>query len=86
MKETSDENTKTHEDVNRDRGYAIDAAVVRVMKARKTMLHSHLVSEVFLQLPFPTTGPDVKKRIESLLEREYLERDENNANTYTYLA
>ena len=86
MKETSDENSKIHADVGRDRAYAIDAAIVRIMKARKTLPHSHLISEVFGQLPFPTTGPDVKKRLESLIEREYVERDENSANTYNYLA
>lgn len=30
--------------------------------------------------------PDLKKRIESLIEREYLERAEDEANTYTYVA
>ena len=29
---------------------------------------------------------DLKKRIESLIDREYLERDKNNATVYNYLA
>ena len=29
---------------------------------------------------------DLKKRIESLIDREYLERDKNNATIYNYLA
>ena len=28
----------------------------------------------------------IKKRIEDLIEREYLERDKDNANLYRYLA
>lgn len=35
-----------------------------------------------------TFKPDVnfiKKRIESLIEREYLKRDENDWNTYSYI-
>jgi len=34
-------------------------------------------------IPHPTV---VKKRIESLLEREFLERDKNNFRKYNYLA
>ncbi len=29
---------------------------------------------------------DVKKRVESLIDREYLERDESDLNVYKYLA
>ena len=56
------------------------------MKARKVLAHNLLVSEVLSQLVFPAAAPDVKKRIESLIEREYLERDEDSASTYKYLA
>lgn len=31
-------------------------------------------------------APDVKKRIESLIERDYMERDDADANTYRYVA
>ena len=106
---------KMHAEVARDRGYAIDAAVVRgggervpsprgdrlgtpgcltalhclqvrTMKARKTMTHGALVAEVLGQLRFPGSGGDVKKRLESLLEREYIERDDDKPGTYKYLA
>ena len=86
LKETALEQAKTNETVARDRGYGIDAAVVRIMKARKVLAHNLLVSEVLSQLVFPAAAPDVKKRIESLIEREYLERDEDSASTYKYLA
>ena len=29
---------------------------------------------------------DLKKRIESLIDREYMERDKDNPNTYHYVA
>ena len=38
-----------------------------------------------LQLKFPAKPVDLKKRIESLIEREYLERDAN-PSIYNYLA
>ena len=56
------------------------------MKARKTLTHSLLVSELFQQLRFPLKPPDIKKRIESLIDREYLERDTANSSVYRYLA
>ena len=63
-----------------------DAAIVRTMKARKSLTHSLLVSELFTQLKFPLKPPDIKKRIESLIDREYLERDPANSSLYKYLA
>jgi cullin 4 len=39
-----------------------------------------------LQLKFPAKPIDLKKRIESLIEREYLERDDANPQIYNYLA
>ncbi|GBG65908.1 hypothetical protein CBR_g54200 [Chara braunii] len=38
------------------------------------------------QLKFPLKPADLKKRIESLIDREYLERDKSNAQKYNYLA
>ena len=54
------------------------------MKARKSLSHSLLISELFQQLKFPLKPPDLKKRIESLIDREYLERESNSS--YRYLA
>ena len=59
---------------------------MRTVKARKTLRHAALVAEVLGQLKFPASGADVKRRVESLLEREYLERDDEKPNTYNYLA
>lgn len=56
----------------------IDAAIVRIMKTRKSLSHKLLVQELLIQLKFPIRAPDLKKRIESLIDREYLERDEQN--------
>mmetsp|Transcript_33631 Transcript_33631/g.70714 ORF Transcript_33631/g.70714 Transcript_33631/m.70714 type:complete len:1009 (+) Transcript_33631:162-3188(+) len=86
MKETSEERTKTHEAVSKDRLYFIDAAVVRIMKARKTIDHRGLMGEVMAQLKFPAQSSDIKKRIESLIEREYMERVDGDVSKYKYLA
>jgi hypothetical protein len=86
MKETSEERTKTHEAVSNDRLWCIDAAVVRIMKARKAIDHRDLIGEVMAQLKFPATAADIKKRIEGLIEREYMERVEGDRSKYKYLA
>mmetsp|Transcript_9094 Transcript_9094/g.15458 ORF Transcript_9094/g.15458 Transcript_9094/m.15458 type:complete len:1104 (+) Transcript_9094:114-3425(+) len=86
MKETVKERAKTHEAVSSDRLYLIDAAVVRIMKARKTLDHRALMGEVMTQLKFPASSSDIKKRIETLIEREYMERIEGDRSKYKYLA
>ncbi|KAL3344979.1 hypothetical protein AABB24_024095 [Solanum stoloniferum] len=86
MKETVEENTNTTERVFQDRQYQVDAAIVRIMKTRKVLSHTLLITELFQQLKFPVKPADLKKRIESLIEREYLERDKSNPQVYNYLA
>lgn len=86
MKETQEEQINTQERVYQDRQYQIDAAVVRIMKTRKSLNHNILITELYDQLKFPVAPPDLKKRIESLIERDYLERDKDNPNLYHYVA
>ena len=64
----------------------MDAVIVRTMKSRKRLSHTVLVGELMSQLRFPATSTDLKKRIESLIEREYLERDTDDGTFYKYLA
>jgi cullin-4 len=86
-RETPEEHAKTNESVAQDRQHQVDAAVVRVMKARRRLSHRLLVAEVLSQLQaFPLSGAELKKRIESLIEREYLARDPSDATMYNYLA
>ncbi|RWS04501.1 cullin-4A-like protein [Dinothrombium tinctorium] len=86
MKETQEEQTTTQERVFQDRQYQIDAAIVRIMKTRKSLTHNLLLTELYDQLKFPVKPTDLKKRIESLIERDYLERDKDNTNQYHYVA
>lgn len=72
--------------VLQDRQYQIDAAIVRTMKARKQLSHKLLVNEVMTQLKFTIRATDLKKRIENLIEREYLARAADSMEVYNYLA
>lgn len=69
LKETKEENKETHERVARDRQFETQAAIVRIMKSRKTMTHSNLVAEVINQTKkrgaVDTT--EIKKNIEKLV-------------------
>jgi cullin 1 len=81
------EESHSQKNVEEDRSIAIEAAIVRIMKARKTLQHQQLISEVLSQLAFFKPNLKViKRRIEALIDREYLERDPEQANTYRYLA
>ncbi|KAM9960053.1 hypothetical protein ACTFIW_007286 [Dictyostelium discoideum] len=88
QKETPVEEKETRDKVDEDRKHQIEASIVRIMKARKTLEHSNLVSEVIKQLQsrFVPNPVIVKKRIESLIEREYLERSKQDRKIYNYMA
>jgi cullin-4 len=49
IRETATEAKATEERVAEERQYALDACIVRIMKARKRMSHAELVSEVMQQ-------------------------------------
>lgn len=79
---------ETREKVEEDRRPQIEAAIVRLMKSRKVLDHNEVIASVTQQLSnrFNPSPAAVKRRIESLIEREYLERDQNDRNLYRYIA
>ena len=64
LRETSEENSQTQAKIFQDRIFAVDAAIVRIMKTRKTLKHNMLLAALFEQLRFPAKASDLKKRIE----------------------
>ena len=87
-RETEPENADTRHRVEEDRKPQVEAAIVRVMKARRVLDHNGIVAEVTRQLSsrFVPAPALVKKRIESLIDREFLERDPVDRKLYRYLA
>jgi hypothetical protein len=55
------------------------------MQSRKRLEHNQLITEALLHLRFRPNVADLKKRIEALIEREYLERDPDDMRMYKYL-
>jgi cullin 3 len=88
VQEDNVQRERTHVKADEDRSLKIDAAVVRIMKSRKLLDHANLVAEVTKQLAarFTASPQMIKKQIEKLIEREYLERDATDRKLYKYLA
>jgi cullin-4 len=83
-----EENTRTAGAIQAERGYTLDAAIVRIMKARRK-LHYEALKAAVVDAVKSHFVPDValiKKRITDLVEQEYMERDEEDMNVYTYVA
>ena len=87
-KETEPEKLATRARIEEDRKPQIEAAIVRLLKARKRLDINTIVTEVTAQLsarfvPDPQT---IKKRLESLLERDFVERDAADRRVFVYVA
>ncbi|KAK3804257.1 hypothetical protein RRG08_040764 [Elysia crispata] len=88
QKETPQEVESTHSAVDEDRKLYLQAAVVRIMKARKTIKHNNLIHEVISQARsrFTPSISMIKKSIETLIEKTYLERVSGTKDEYSYIA
>ncbi|KAG1747209.1 Cullin [Suillus paluster] len=85
--ETNKERKETRHRIEEERHHQIEACIVRIMKDRKHLTHNDLVNEVTRQLAsrFQPNPQNIKKRIEGLIDREYLERCDDR-KSYNYLA
>ena len=61
-------------------------ALVLVDASPLSFSHTNPLSSLCLCRHFKPDPKQIKKRIEDLIAREYLERDSNNNNVYKYLA
>jgi cullin 3 len=73
--------------VESDRKHMIEAAIVKIMKSRRQMPHSLLIAEVtkMVSWKFIAGNKMIKGRIENLIEREFIQRDQRDNNLYLYV-
>lgn len=71
------ESEEAMKQVEQERELALDAMIVRIMKSRRILKHNDLLLEINkLSTLFQPQPKMINKRIESLIERDYLKRDE----------
>jgi cullin 1 len=71
-----------------ERRFAVQAAIVRVMKSRRTATYAELFAEVegmLRKTAFAVTAPDLKANLEALIEKDFVERSASDANVFVYL-
>uniref|UniRef100_A0A060TBE1 ARAD1D34496p n=1 Tax=Blastobotrys adeninivorans TaxID=409370 RepID=A0A060TBE1_BLAAD len=84
ISEADQQRKEVLEEVTVDRHMEVQAAIVRIMKARKELKHTELIEEIISLTKDRgiLNVPDIKKNIEILIEREFIDR--SDANTYYY--
>lgn len=84
---SKEEIQKIRKSADCDRRMALDAAIIRIIKARKVVNHNALIEEVINQVKdhFLPNVSLIKKCIGGLLEREYMKRNAQCASEYLYI-
>merc|ERR1712241_113460 len=88
QRDTPQEVEQAHQAVDEDRKMYLQAAIVRIMKSRKVLKHNALIQEVLSQSKarFAPSISMIKKCIESLIDKAYIERTPNSTDEYSYMA
>lgn len=86
--ERAQEGEEVKANIEEGRKHLVNAAIVRIMKSRQTINHNELVAELVKQLQgrFQPLTVLIKQRIEDLIEKEYLKRDNDQMGVYHYIA
>jgi len=74
-KESKKDSESVHQRVLADRKFFIDAAVVKTLKAKRSIRHNELVTDAIALLRFPLEMQALHQRIEWLISQDYMRRD-----------
>jgi cullin-4 len=83
-----EESKRARMTVESDRKYYLDAAIVRIMKARKELSYEQLKMATIAAVKshFVPEVTSIKERVQVLVEQDYLKRDEDDMAKYIYVA
>lgn len=83
-----EESRRTQLSIEGDRKHYLDAAIVRIMKAKKELPYEQLKMLTIdaMKNHFKPPVEVIKQRIDYLVENEYLERSKTDKNTFLYVA
>ena len=74
--------------ISDERKHFLEAAIVKIMKMRRSIEHKDLITET-IKLTAGRFEPDIKmikSRIETLIQREYIERSTEKSDFYNYIS
>jgi len=83
------EQNRMEKEIEDTRNSAVMAAIVRIMKMRKSLTHNELLQEIINQhatIRFKPNVPIIKRCIGILIDKEYLERETNEDGSDTNLS
>ncbi|KAL1422584.1 hypothetical protein MTO96_021992 [Rhipicephalus appendiculatus] len=86
-KNTAPKKSEPAVNLDEDRRYELEAAIIRIMKARKTLSHEDLFAEAtkLLQTRYNPSPAAFRKRVDALVDREYLEKAGEDPEVYNYI-
>ena len=84
----TEESKRTQTIIETDRKYSVEAAIVRIMKGKKKMTFEQLKNQTVTEVSkhFLPEVSFIKVQIDSLVEREYMRRDEDDMTILHYVA
>ena len=84
----AEESKKTQSAIDDDRKHSLDAAIVRIMKGKRKLGFEDLKVAVIdaVKSHFKPDVSAIKKRIDAMVEQDYIERVEDESNMFSYIA
>lgn len=69
------------------REYILQATILKILKSQKSLEHSALMAsiEAALRNKFAPTSREIKSALDTLITKEYIERDKNESRLYNYI-
>ncbi|KAK7469322.1 hypothetical protein VKT23_003803 [Stygiomarasmius scandens] len=85
---SNEESTQTNLAIEIDRKHILDAAIVRIMKAKKELTYEKIKIQTIdaVKNHFVPSVDMIKKSVDWLVENDYLERSEKDRNLFLYVA